>query len=84
MNNLSENGKEANIRNPLSDVPGAMIIGLILIFVFQSCYKTDYYDGSEVNLRFSVDTLVFDTVFTTVGSATRILKVYNDESRVKF
>lgn len=31
----------------------------------------------EVTLEFSVDTLRFDTVFTELGSATRILKVYN-------
>ncbi|MEN0048288.1 MAG: right-handed parallel beta-helix repeat-containing protein [Bacteroidota bacterium] len=31
----------------------------------------------EVTLEFSVDTLRFDTVFTQLGSATRILKVYN-------
>ena len=29
-------------------------------------------------VTFSVDTLLFDTVFTTVGSTTRHLKVYNN------
>ena len=43
-----------------------------------SCYRTNFYSGSDARLRFSTDTLVFDTVFTTVGSATRVLKVYND------
>jgi hypothetical protein len=55
--------------------------GMALLFfsvLFNACYKTSYYDGNDVKLRFSTDTLVFDTVFTTVGSATRILKVYND------
>lgn len=59
-----------------------LFAGLILIILsIQSCYKTDYYEGQDVQLRFSVDTLLFDTVFTTVGSATRILKVYNDEDQ---
>ena len=31
-------------------------------------------------MSFSVDTLLFDTVFTTVGSATRYLKVYNNSN----
>lgn len=43
-----------------------------------SCYKEEYYEGRDVMLRFSSDTLTFDTVFTERGSATRILKVYND------
>jgi len=56
-----------------------LTIGLLwLAFTFNACYKTNYYAGSDASLRFSVDTLVFDTVFTTVGSATRILKVFND------
>ena len=35
--------------------------------------------GAE--LRFSVDTVRFDTVFTEVGSATRSFKIYNDFDR---
>ena len=31
-------------------------------------------------MSFSVDTLLFDTVFSTVGSATRYLKVYNNSN----
>ncbi len=34
-------------------------------------------DDPDALLEFSVDTLRFDTVFTQLGSATRILKVYN-------
>ncbi len=34
--------------------------------------------SSEVMLRFSLDTLRFDTVFTQLGSATRSFKVFND------
>ena len=33
---------------------------------------------SDHDLRFSADTLFFDTVFATVGSVTLPLKVYND------
>jgi len=58
----------------------------LLLIIFSGlfsfgCYKTDYYTGNDVNLRFSTDTLVFDTVFTTIGSATRILKIFNDLDR---
>lgn len=35
--------------------------------------------SGDIPLRFSSDTLRFDTVFTTLGSATRFIKVYNDQ-----
>ena len=42
------------------------------------CEKESYVqDGGEVKLDFSVDTLTFDTVFTTIGTATRMVTVYN-------
>ncbi|HKI89470.1 MAG TPA: hypothetical protein VKA38_10605, partial [Draconibacterium sp.] len=34
-------------------------------------------NSNDVQLEFSVDTLMFDTIFTTVGSTTQRLKVYN-------
>ncbi|PHL00399.1 hypothetical protein CGL56_05025 [Neolewinella marina] len=40
----------------------------------------DFVTGEAVQLRFEVDTLSFDTVFTARGSATRLFKVYNDGS----
>lgn len=50
------------------------IIGSTLIW---SCRKENYSDDSSYQLEFSIDTVLFDTVFTTIGSATQILKVYN-------
>lgn len=40
--------------------------------------EEDFLTGNDVELRFSTDTLTFDTVFTSRGSATRLFKVYND------
>ena len=48
------------------------------IIYFSSCYRVIYNEDPGVQLKFSLDTLRFDTVFTTIGSATRILKVYNE------
>lgn len=45
-----------------------------------SCTADEYADEREVALRFSVDTLSFDTLFTTMGSTTRQVKVYNPTS----
>lgn len=57
------------------------IFSLILMLNY-SCKPTDDFNtGSDVMLGFSVDTLHFDTVFTELGSATRILKIYNREKK---
>lgn len=57
-----------------------VFVGIIVISTlpFYSCQDVTFSDDPEVMLRFSKDTVQFDTVFTTLGSATRILKVYND------
>jgi hypothetical protein len=51
---------------------------LLILILLSACRKPDTYFQGAANLRFSVDTLVFDTVFTTVGSITKRIKVYND------
>ncbi len=38
-------------------------------------------DDPDAQLLFSQDTIIFDTVFTTVGSTSRIFKVYNTSSK---
>lgn len=44
-----------------------------------SCKKKNLFgDG---NLAFSRDTVVFDTVFTTIGSTTKYFKIYNFQSK---
>lgn len=51
-------------------------------FAFTSCVdEGDYTTSSSVELKFSSDTLSFDTVFTTIGSTTKILMVYNKENQ---
>ncbi|MNJ90784.1 hypothetical protein D3C87_84220 [compost metagenome] len=44
-----------------------------------SCKKKNLFgDG---NLSFSNDTLIFDTVFTTIGSTTKYFKIYNPQKK---
>ena len=53
-------------------------ISLFFLILFSACQKPDsYFEGNAV-LRFSEDTIVFDTVFTSIGSITKRLKIYND------
>ena len=48
---------------------------VILTSTSLSCKKNTSF--SKNHLNFSQDTLVFDTIFTTVGSTTKQLKIYN-------
>lgn len=52
-----------------------------LALIFSSCKKDQLLTDPSVMLEFSKDTVIFDTVFTTVGSTTEILKFYNPENR---
>lgn len=59
---------------------------LIIAFIFgalsmqlTSCKKPLLF--SSGNLSFSKDTVVFDTVFTTIGSTTQQFKFYNNDNR---
>ncbi len=54
------------------------LILTILLLAAISCRKSDKTDHTPgISLGFSTDTVLFDTVFTTVGSVTRRLIVYN-------
>jgi hypothetical protein len=58
------------------------IFGFLLVLFtisFSSCRKQVIL--SKNNLSFSKDTVVFDTVFTTIGSTTQQFKIYNKDSK---
>jgi hypothetical protein len=59
-----------------------LLVLLALGFIIStnsSCRKD--IGQSDGSLEFSVDTVIFDTVFTTVGSVTRRFMIYNRESQ---
>ncbi|OQX82294.1 MAG: hypothetical protein B6D64_00750 [Bacteroidetes bacterium 4484_276] len=61
------------------------LIFIIALLVVSSCKKEDTFDTNpSIQLGFSLDTLIFDTVFSTIGSATQTLRVYNpSDNKVK-
>ena len=59
------------MRNPI-------LIFFVLIVVISSCRDDFEAVESSGNLTFSKDTVYLDTVFTSIGSATYNLKVYNN------
>jgi hypothetical protein len=50
---------------------------VLTALLFGACTKDPISYDPSIKLSFSTDTLMFDTVFTTIGSATRSFKVYN-------
>jgi len=55
---------------------------LVVLLAFSACRKDDKINtDGNVTLEFSRDTVIFDTVFTTVGTATQLLKVYNRDNQ---
>lgn len=52
---------------------------LLTVGLSSSCKKTSGL--SQANVTFSVDTLIFDTVFTTLGSTTQQFKIYNPDAK---
>lgn len=54
----------------------SLLIAFLTIFVF-SCEKEDFVTDSSAKLSFSTDTVLFDTVFTTIGSVTKKFTVRN-------
>lgn len=58
-----------------------VLILLLFSIICYACRKESFYIDGTASIAPSADTLLFDTVFTTVGSATRSLKIYNYESQ---
>ncbi|MGM0504657.1 MAG: hypothetical protein ACQESQ_08555 [Bacteroidota bacterium] len=50
---------------------------LIITILIFSCEKEEFYDSSDIKLKFSQDTIMFDTIFTTIGTSTKYLTVKN-------
>ena len=55
------------------------VLTVLTIVATSSCKKPILF--SKGNLDFSKDTVVFDTVFTTIGSTTQQFKIYNKENK---
>jgi hypothetical protein len=58
-----------------------VVVSIFSIFSLPSCKKEEILKDGSVKLRFSEDTLLYDTVFVTIGSITKNLKVYNNYSQ---
>jgi len=50
---------------------------IVVLAGFFSCERLDIIKDPDAKLRFSSDTVYFDTIFTTIGSTTKQLRIYN-------
>jgi hypothetical protein len=53
----------------------------LIILLFFACKKESFTNSSSAVLRASVDTLHFDTVFTSTGSTSQFIKIINDNNK---
>lgn len=51
---------------------------IISIISFFGCKKNNLLTNGIYNIETSVDTVLFDTLFTTIGSTTKRIKIYNN------
>lgn len=72
MQNLNQENKifKMNLLRPY-------LISVAFLLLLLGCEREYLYRGDEDGIRFSVDTLSFDTLFTAVGSSTKNFKIYN-------
>jgi hypothetical protein len=64
--------------------PGKLIclyLSLLPAFLLVSCKKDKILNDTSAKLEFSSEKILYDTVFTTIGSTTKYIKVYNRHSQ---
>ncbi len=54
-----------------------LILGLASLLVLVHCEPESFITRDDARLSFSVDTVYFDTVFTTLGTVTRTFTIHN-------
>jgi hypothetical protein len=67
---------------PFSKMKYVLFVVLATVLTFIACRKEDNFTtDTGAKLKFSSDTMRFDTVFTSIGSATRYIKVFNPNNK---
>ncbi|HET6244593.1 MAG: hypothetical protein H0V01_08825 [Bacteroidetes bacterium] len=62
-----------------SIIPYLLFLFLLVMFTC-SCRRDKTLTDPSAKLSFSMDTVLFDTVFTSIGSSTKQLKIYNNNN----
>lgn len=59
--------------------PCVLLGAVLLLFNCQS--ERDFIEDGDARVAFNMDTLYFDTIFTTIGTTTRNIRIYNPNDR---
>jgi hypothetical protein len=62
-------------------IKGILFFIIVFSLLFSACKKDELLTDPSAKLDFSTDSVLFDTVFTTLGSTTKIFKIYNEHSQ---
>lgn len=57
-----------------------LLVSAAFVLGITSCRREKITEDANATLNFSVDTVLFDTVFTTIGSITKSVRVYNNNA----
>jgi hypothetical protein len=58
-----------------------ILASITIAWIFVSCEEDRYFSSGNAVLEFSQDTVMFDTIFTVLGSTTQSFRVINPRSR---
>ncbi|MGZ3866019.1 MAG: hypothetical protein ACXVC6_05975 [Bacteroidia bacterium] len=58
----------------------SILVLAFCIAFFPSCRKDKLLVNSSAKLKFTTDSILFDTVFTSIGSTTQLFRVHNDNN----
>lgn len=62
----------------MKNIKTILALFVVTVMIFIACEPDDdFIESSDAKLEFSMDTVAFDTVFTTLGSTTLDFRVYN-------
>lgn len=65
----------------MARIIAALIVTICFSVCFVSCKKDKLLTDPSATVAFSQDSVLFDTVFTTIGSATRNIRVINNNNQ---
>lgn len=55
-----------------------LLVTAVFTIIIFSCREENFNNDTDFFLTLSTDTIMFDTVFTTIGSVTKQLRIYNN------
>lgn len=58
-----------------------MLCACLLMGILNACKKDGFINSPNARLRIGIDTLKFDTVFTSIGSVTQSFKIVNENDQ---